>query len=607
MGEQGNLFEKKGNLLTSFLPTIGGIGGRVLGSIAAPGIGTAAGGAAGAGLGKTIQNMLLGKQDATEGVAGEAVLGSVGGIGKAFKAVKGAGQALKAGEGLSKAANVLRYGKSADVLAKGAQAVKAGSDVAKTPFLEKARNALTREGTLSPKSTIKTASEQNRLIDLVKRNPNLKGSAFNKFQNVEPEIKRAVGSVDDLLGSVKGSTVSSQKLGDIARKVVNEIPDPKEAQRFTTEFINTANNTFKGKIPEAMTPNDLNSLVRKVNSQLTKTFKKIDVGTQLTDKDEALLKMRDMLTKTTKDLLPSNVKNQYGAINKDISTLISGIPEFKAAGEQSLTVFGNAIPGLSKGVPRAAQSVADKAARMLGGVSTAASGAASSGVGGMIKSNFKPVASQLLARGLTGNLGSPSSTQSAPSDYGSMMSGAGVTGGAGTSSGVGGSGVGGTMYTREAAMADLQNDLATTGGANIDKYMKLYGFANPEVASGSGSVNSTAANTIADMQSGIRNISDLKGEVSESGANFPVLGNLRSLNPFDAEAQGLNTRMKVIKQTIGKAMEGGVLRKEDEEKYKKMLPTMGDTDETALDKIDYIEQSLSAKLQDYMNLVGYQQ
>ena len=38
------------------------------------------------------------------------------------------------------------------------------------------------------------------------------------------------------------------------------------------------------------------------------------------------------------------------------------------------------------------------------------------------------------------------------------------------------------------------------------------------------------------------------------------------------------------RQTVGKALGGGVLRKEDEDKYKKILATLNDTPETAVYK-----------------------
>jgi len=57
-----------------------------------------------------------------------------------------------------------------------------------------------------------------------------------------------------------------------------------------------------------------------------------------------------------------------------------------------------------------------------------------------------------------------------------------------------------------------------------------------------------------------------------------------------------------VKQTVGKALEGGVLRKEDEDKYKKILATITDTPETALYKIDAIISSINQDIANYKSL-----
>lgn len=99
------------------LPAVGSILGGIGGTFLAPGAGTAAGGAAGAVLGQRIQDKLTGQQTSGKGYAEQAALGTLGGVGKGLGAIKGAGSALKAGEGLKTAGSALRYG------SKGAAAV----------------------------------------------------------------------------------------------------------------------------------------------------------------------------------------------------------------------------------------------------------------------------------------------------------------------------------------------------------------------------------------------------------------------------------------------------------------------------------------------------
>ena len=75
----------------------------------------------------------------------------------------------------------------------------------------------------------------------------------------------------------------------------------------------------------------------------------------------------------------------------------------------------------------------------------------------------------------------------------------------------------------------------------------------------------------------------------------PAMGRLGSMNPYDTTSQTVNAQMSTAAQSIGRYMEGGVLRKEDEEKYRKMLPTLTDTPEVAANKLDLVEKMLSDK------------
>jgi hypothetical protein len=55
----------------------------------------------------------------------------------------------------------------------------------------------------------------------------------------------------------------------------------------------------------------------------------------------------------------------------------------------------------------------------------------------------------------------------------------------------------------------------------------------------------------------------------------------------------------LARQIIGKGLEGGVLRKEDEEKYKNILPTMTDTPDVAQSKLEQLDQLLTRDLGTY--------
>lgn len=102
----------KGNWFTHLLPTITSIGGGLLGTLADPftaGLGTVAGGAGGAALGKSWENALEGKDTTAQDLGGELLGGAIGGgIGKGIgAATKGIGGLIKgqAEKGITQAAD----------------------------------------------------------------------------------------------------------------------------------------------------------------------------------------------------------------------------------------------------------------------------------------------------------------------------------------------------------------------------------------------------------------------------------------------------------------------------------------------------------------------
>lgn len=72
----------------------------------------------------------------------------------------------------------------------------------------------------------------------------------------------------------------------------------------------------------------------------------------------------------------------------------------------------------------------------------------------------------------------------------------------------------------------------------------------------------------------------------------PIKGNLASANPYNERAQSVNAQMRAASQAFGRFMEGGVLRKEDEDKYRKMFPKTGDTPEVAESKLATVRRLL---------------
>lgn len=65
-----------------------------------------------------------------------------------------------------------------------------------------------------------------------------------------------------------------------------------------------------------------------------------------------------------------------------------------------------------------------------------------------------------------------------------------------------------------------------------------------------------------------------------------------------------NAVIALAKQIIGKSFEGGVLRKEDEIKYKDILPTMGDAPEVAASKVAMLKTRVAAQLATHQQTLG---
>lgn len=94
------------------------------------------------------------------------------------------------------------------------------------------------------------------------------------------------------------------------------------------------------------------------------------------------------------------------------------------------------------------------------------------------------------------------------------------------------------------------------------------------------------------------------------GQGDPLIEQARAsrLNPlraYDPKAQGFAQLAASTKQIIGKGLEGGVLRKEDEYKYDAIIPKAGDTMDTIVTKAQQLDKLLQQKQAN--NLSGFNQ
>ncbi len=116
-------------------------------------------------------------------------------------------------------------------------------------------------------------------------------------------------------------------------------------------------------------------------------------------------------------------------------------------------------------------------------------------------------------------------------------------------------------------------------------------------------VTSGDANRLSEIQDSLNDLKALRetllttknatGTSAKVGAMMPNF--VTNATGWGVEAKQRQGTIDRVKQVIGKALEGGVLRKEDEIKYEKILPTIYDSEAVAESKLNGLEQAISKK------------
>jgi hypothetical protein len=111
--------------------------------------------------------------------------------------------------------------------------------------------------------------------------------------------------------------------------------------------------------------------------------------------------------------------------------------------------------------------------------------------------------------------------------------------------------------------------------------------------------------TYTDAQTAVGMASSLKDLVEQNRAIIgPQKGRVGLLNPYSGDQRKLMADFDLMRQKIGKMIEGGVLRKEDEAKYARILPVITDTPDVAKSKAIKMEAMLKEDLSRYMANYG---
>lgn len=109
------------------------------------------------------------------------------------------------------------------------------------------------------------------------------------------------------------------------------------------------------------------------------------------------------------------------------------------------------------------------------------------------------------------------------------------------------------------------------------------------------SLNELSVLTKTLLPNGVRSGVKMTGASAAAGAITPnFVTDLTGIGTEAKQRQGVIDR---VKQVIGKALEGGVLRKEDEIKYAKILPTIGDPEDVVDTKLKGLDAAIRDKKQ----------
>jgi len=667
----------RGNLFTNSLSTVGGIGGGILGSFLAPGAGTLAGGAAGAGLGKVLENMMEGnKQDVGE-IAGEAALGTLGGIGKGFKAGKLAIDTAKAGGGASKALNALRFGD---------QAAGVASAVPKVGILGRVGRNMENTGNkmLASQSQLTGAQARQAGINPVDVFGSINKRTGLKSMDDMSEVARGLtGGKDSILDTLTRSAVGNAKgvdVGDI-RKMASDAIDNSGAlisdgqRKQILSNMTRSGTSMRGGAQGSLSPladptkaldqaNSFRGTAREITNSFTATpqqkqMAKVynDVAKNIEESiykapgvnesmpalkkavaDDLLFKAQDLRAagskaqavaneKVAKEVLSAESVADIRKLKKDFVDIgkidtasaqaqgtrnLSGADVTQKAGNILRNPMNIVATPLDAATPGIAGMVT-RAGRALQGRGTSAG--APSVKSQAIKSGMLQVPVQALTGQYTGGVDPTQQTEyNAIPDSSQVANYFTETGQVAPEGGLpqmgaggdilGGAPGAGSMYSRENAAKDIQDDLQATGGKNMDKYMALYEFMNPEVKEPKqkqGSVKEysqaqgglSGVNQIAQM---LQQDPSLLTKGTMPGQDLPFVGGLVSnaLGTGEYNATANNVLNSLARLNTGASMPAS-----EEGFYRRLLPAAGDSEATRQQKLAQLSQAFEPFMAGY--------
>lgn len=113
-------------------------------------------------------------------------------------------------------------------------------------------------------------------------------------------------------------------------------------------------------------------------------------------------------------------------------------------------------------------------------------------------------------------------------------------------------------------------------------------------------LSGTEITKLANSKTAIQSLGELQGLLKQNEQYVGPIAGLQRFLPY-SDARKIQANINLVKQRVGKELEGGVLRKEDEEKYKQILATLADEPSTAAYKVDNLIRTVQRDLDTYQN------
>ena len=163
---------------------------------------------------------------------------------------------------------------------------------------------------------------------------------------------------------------------------------------------------------------------------------------------------------------------------------------------------------------------------------------------------------------------------------------------------------------QEIIAALMKENELNNAGTYIEQLDKLGAFDSqdtnkPELNEGGPKVTAGTAQELGDSKAAEAMLESLEKSIEANKDNLgPVEGRVRGWNPYDTNAQSFQAQVNATKQIVGKYLEGGVLRMEDEKKYEKILPKLSDTPEVAKNKLLEVKRLIAEKYGSQVGTLG---